>query len=312
MNVEPVAEYGCVVGEGPLWHPDEQRLYWTDIDSGRLFRYHAATGHHEQIYEGEKVGGFTLQADGGLLLFMARGAIKIWRDGALTTVVDEIPDERETRFNDVIADPSGRVFCGTMPTKENKARLYRLDVDGSLQVVLDEVGLANGMGFTPDGQHMYFTDSTAKSIYLFDYDRATGAITNQRPFVKTPAEEGIPDGMTVDAQGYVWSARWGGACLVRYAPDGTEERRISFPVPKSHALYLVVRSTRTSTSQPQAATKKRPTARRRVRCFAFIWASKASGASRNFARASVFEDAADANFKKKLTQRRRDAKDACV
>lgn len=232
MNVEPVAEYACVVGEGPLWHPDEQRLYWTDIDTGRLFRYHAESGQHEQIYEGEKVGGFTLQTDGGLLLFMARGAIKIWRDGALTTVVDEIPGERESRFNDVIADPSGRVFCGTMPTKDKKARLYRLDIDGSLQVVLDGVGLSNGMGFTPDGQHMYFTDSTAKSICLFDYDRATGAITNQRPFVQTPDDEGVPDGMTVDAQGYVWSARWGGSYIVRYAPDGTEERRISLPVPK--------------------------------------------------------------------------------
>jgi sugar lactone lactonase YvrE len=232
MNIEAVADCACVVGEGPLWHPDEQCLYWTDIDAGRLFRYHPATSTHEQVYEGEKVGGLTLQADGALLLFMARGAIKIWRDGVLTTVVEEIPDERETRFNDVIADPVGRVFCGTMPAKEKKARLYLLDTDGSLRVVLEGVGLSNGMGFTPDVRHLYFTDSTARSISLFDYEQATGIITNRRLFVQTPDEEGVPDGMTVDAEGYVWSARWGGSCLVRYAPDGTEEQRISLPAPK--------------------------------------------------------------------------------
>src|SRR5215831_17419022 len=117
MEPELVADHACVVGEGPLWHPDERRLYWVDIGRGRLFRYDPATSGHEMVYEGEAVGGFTVQADGALLLFMARGAVKIWRDGQLTTVIDELPDERTTRFNDVIADPAGRVFCGTMPTQ---------------------------------------------------------------------------------------------------------------------------------------------------------------------------------------------------
>ncbi len=232
MQPELIADYACACGEGPLWHPDEGRLYWVDIDTGRMFRYSPATGEYEQCYSGEKIGGFTIQADGALLLFMARGAVAVWRDGELETVVEEIPEERETRFNDVIADPAGRVFCGTMPTRERKGRLYRLDTDGTLTRLLDGIGCANGMGFTPDRRHMYFTDSGPREIYLFDYDEGTGDISNRRVFARTPAGEGLPDGMTVDAEGCVWSARWDGGCLVRLTPDGTEERRIEFPAPK--------------------------------------------------------------------------------
>jgi sugar lactone lactonase YvrE len=232
MEPELIADYQCVIGEGPLWHPGEKRLYWVDIPAGRMFRYDPASGAHEQCYEGEVVGGFTVQSDGALLLFMARGAVKILRDGELTTVIAEIPDERDSRFNDVIADPAGRVFCGTMAAGERLGRLYRLDLDGKLTRLLEGIGCSNGLGFTPDRKRMYYTDSPKREIYLFDYDRGSGAITNQRVFVRTPEGEGSPDGMTVDAEGFVWSARWDGGCLARYAPNGTEERRISFPARK--------------------------------------------------------------------------------
>ena len=229
MEATPVADYECVCGENPLWHPTEKRLYLTDIETGRLFRYDPATGEHECFYEGKTVGGFTFQTDGSLLLFMARGAVKVWRDGAFTTVIEEIPDERESRFNDVIADPRGRVFCGTMPTSERPGRLYRLDTDGSITRVLDGVKCSNGMGFTLDGKRLYYTDSEDYTISLFDYDIETGAIANRRPFYRNPESDGLPDGMTVDAEGYVWSARWDGSCLVRIAPDGSVARRVEFP-----------------------------------------------------------------------------------
>ncbi|HXF64309.1 MAG TPA: SMP-30/gluconolactonase/LRE family protein [Caldilineaceae bacterium] len=238
MEPELIADYQCVTGEGPLWHPTEQRVYWTDIPTGRMFRYDPKTGHHEQFYSGDVVGGFTIQDDGALLLFQARGAVKIWRDGKLETILEEIPDERETRFNDVFADPEGRVFCGTMPTKERKGRLYRLDPDRTLTLLLEGIGISNGMGLTPDRRQLYYTDSAAKQIYLFDYDQATGAISNQRVFVDSRDEEGVPDGMTVDAEGYVWSARWDGSCLIRYTPDGREERRIHFPAKKVSSVIF--------------------------------------------------------------------------
>jgi sugar lactone lactonase YvrE len=238
MEPELIADYQCVTGEGPLWHPAERRLYWIDIPKGRIFRYEPATGRHEQCYEGEVIGGFTIQADGALLLFMAKGAVKIWREGALTTVVDEIADERASRFNDVIADPAGRVFCGTMSSPDHAGRLYRLDLDGRLTKLLDGIGTSNGLGFTPDRKQMYYTDTRKREIYLFDYDQASGAISHQRLFVKVPEGEGGPDGMTVDAEGYVWSARWGGSRLVRYTPEGVEERRIAFPAQKVSSVVF--------------------------------------------------------------------------
>ena len=234
MTTEPelIADYRCKTGEGPLWHPDERRLYWVDIPAGRMFRYDPATGDHEQCYEGEVVGGFTVQADGALLLFGAWGAVTIWREGQLETIVDEIPDERDSRFNDVIADPEGRVFCGTMATTDHAGRLYRLDPDGTITPVLDGVRISNGLGFSPDRTQLYYTDSPTLTISVFDYDRRSGTIANRRDFVRTPEGEGIPDGMTVDAEGAVWSARWDGGCLVRYTPQGVEERRITFPAKK--------------------------------------------------------------------------------
>ena len=235
MEPRVVANVDCATGEGPLWHPEERCLYWVDIPNGHLYRYDPDRGAHTLAFSGPPIGGFTLQEDGSLLLFMARGAVAIWREGrALEMVLEEIPTMRETRFNDVIADPAGRVFCGTMPRPNAPALLYRLDPDGALTLILDDVGLSNGMGFTPDRRGMYYTDTRKQKIFLFDYDEATGALANQRVFVDVPVVEGEghPDGMTVDAEGTVWSARWDGHCLVQVTPGGEEIRRVSFPVPK--------------------------------------------------------------------------------
>jgi D-xylonolactonase len=233
MQPDLIADYACITGEGPLWHPMEQRLYWVDIPQGRLFRYNPTTGHHEICHQAtEAIGGFTIQADGALLLFMARGAVRRWHDGTLTPLIAEIPDERESRFNDVIADPEGRVFCGTMPTETRLGRLYRLDPDGALTLMLREVDISNGMGFSPDLRHLYYTESRRRIIYRFTYDRTTGALTRRRVFVEVPPGQGVPDGLTVDAKGYVWSARWGGGCIVRYTPEGEEDARLNFPAKK--------------------------------------------------------------------------------
>ena len=238
MSLELIADYGCIVGEGPMWHPLENAVYWADIPQGRIFRYDPSSGEHGLVFESGEVGGFTVQADGSLLLFMGGGAVATLRDGELQYHIREIAEERRSRFNDVIADPSGRVFCGTMPSPDHLGSLYRLDTDGSITKVLGDIGISNGMGFTPDAKQMYFTDSPTHNIYIFDYDIESGELSNRRVFVNTGENDGIPDGMTVDADGYVWSARWDGSSLVRYSPDGEQVNRIWFPARKVSSVVF--------------------------------------------------------------------------
>lgn len=233
MAAEPavVANYGHRIGENPLWHTDEERLYWCGIYEGGLYRYDPATDRHEQVYDGERIGGFTFQADGSVLLFQAEGAVRIWRDGEEVTETIVSPGAvHDQRFNDVIADSRGRVFCGTYsPAGEQTAALYRLDTDGSLTRLLADRDLSNGLGFSPDRETLYYTESRAGRIHEFDYDEVSGNLENRRTFLEVDPETGIPDGLTVDANGDIWSAMSGGGCVVRYAPDGTERERIPIP-----------------------------------------------------------------------------------
>jgi sugar lactone lactonase YvrE len=237
-NDEPelIVDYACETGENPLWHPIERRLYWTDIPNGRLFCYNPIDGFHEQCYQGRPVGGFTVQSDGSLLLFMDRGMIAVWRRNALLEVISEIPEEQSSCFNDVIADPCGRVFCGIMSTPERKGRLYRLDLDGSLHLLLEGIGCSNGMAFSRDSKSFYYTDSFAREIYLFDYDIEDGAICNQRVFADFSKADGLPDGVTMDADGQLWSALWDGACVVRLLLNGEIEKRIMLPTREVSSL----------------------------------------------------------------------------
>jgi len=242
-----IADTHCHTGEGPVYHPDEDVLYWVDIPVGDLYRYESAFdetgrdagGEYEQVldYDGT-IGGYTVQESGDLLLFCDRGTIRPWNaeSGLSDPVVEEIPEERDSRFNDVIADPEGRVYCGTMPTEDGGGRLYRLDTDGSLTTLETGVDIPNGLGFAPDRNRLYFTETEADRIYRYRYDRETGALSDRETFVDTSDVEGFPDGMTVDAEGHVWSAFWNGGRVKRYAPDGTEERRVEFPAKKVSAI----------------------------------------------------------------------------
>lgn len=235
-RVQRVADVRAHTGEGPLWHPDERCLYWVDIPAGRLYRYEPAADEHGLAYETDDapLGGFTIEADGALLLF-THGVVSRWAPGdEAAEPVTEI--DADTRFNDVIADPGGRVFCGTMPAADELGDLYRLETDGEATVVREGVDIPNGMGFSGDRATFYFTESEARRIYAYDYDRATGELSSERTFVETPAGDGIPDGMTVDEEDHVWSARWDGGRVVRYAPDGTAVDEIDLPARKVSAV----------------------------------------------------------------------------
>jgi D-xylono/L-arabinono-1,4-lactonase len=236
LDPEPIVDYVCETGENPLWHPIERRLYWCDIPNGRLFRYDPATGAHEQCYEGRTIGGFTMQADGSLLLFMDQGTIAVWREDRPIQIISQIVNEQSSRFNDVIADPRGRVFCGTMSSEQSTGSLYRLDVDGSIHRMLQDIGCSNGMAFTLDRRGFYYTDSFAREIYLFDYNAEDGSIGNRRIFARFDEADGLPDGATLDAEGRLWSAMWDGSCIVRFLPDGGIDKKIELPTRKTSSL----------------------------------------------------------------------------
>lgn len=236
---ELVADFRCDTTEGPLWHEDARVLYWLDIPAGRLFRHDPVSGQSDQVYMADgQIGGFTIQADGSLLLFGERGHIWTWdpRTGATQTVIAEIPAERGTRFNDVIADPEGRVFAGTMPDGERPGHLYRLDPNGDLTLVLADVGVSNGMGFTPDLTALYHTNSTTRTIMRYPYNRASGEIGLGEVVVQVADGQGVPDGMAVDEQGDLWSARWDGNALFHYTPSGELLGSITFPARKVSSL----------------------------------------------------------------------------
>lgn len=242
-----IADTRCETGEGPLWHPDDAALYWTDIPNGDLYRFDPAVDDHERVLDhDEAIGGFTIQADGSLLLFTARSAVRRWVPPTLETpdesgldpdpIRDPIPGETDTRFNDVITDPRGRVFAGTMPTDDRLGALYRFDTDGTVTTVFDGLDVPNGMAFDDRADSFYLTSSADHVIYRFDYDVDTGAIDNHDVWLETAQDDGVPDGMTIDDEGSFWSARWNGGCVVHYDSDGTEIERISFPARKVSSI----------------------------------------------------------------------------
>lgn len=221
----------CETGEGPLWHDTTNALLWVDIPAGRVYRYNPEDGRNEVVYEHHgMIGGYTIQHDDSLVLFASDGAILHFDHARIEAIVPQIDEVVGSRFNDVIADPEGRVYCGTMPLKDDApARLYRLDRDGSLHLVFDDIQLSNGMGFSPDLSTFYHTDSNARRIYRMPYDRATGQLGEREVLVQVPEGEGVPDGMAVDTDGTIWSARWGGNAIFRYSPEG--ELLETFPMP---------------------------------------------------------------------------------
>lgn len=234
-HIESVANYHCVTGENPLWRASEGRIYWEDIETGRLFRADAASGQHECFFRGAKVGGFTFQADGSLLLFEENRIARLTTDGE-RRVLREGLDSEMARFNDVIADPEGRVFAGTIGTTDENGGLFCVERDGSVRLCWRGTGCANGMAFTPDGRGFYWTCSTTRRIFLADYDRAAGALSNRRVFYAAPEAEGIPDGMAVDTEGHVWTTRWDGQAIYRLTPQAEIVERIELPVAKVSSL----------------------------------------------------------------------------
>ena len=224
-----LANAHCGCGENPFYDAERSRLLWGDIPNGRVYALDLKTGQWGRIHEGDQqVGGFTLQADGSLLLFRERNIARLRDDGSAEVLVD--CSHLDTgRFNDVIADPQGRVFAGTMGSGGQKnGGLFRVERDGSMEQLWDGTECANGMAFTGDGRGLFWTDTGGRVIYICDYDRDTGALTNRRPFWESNGR-GVPDGLTIDCDGNLWVAFYDQGCLKCISANGEVGREVKIP-----------------------------------------------------------------------------------
>jgi len=235
VKLVDVIEAGDVLGEGPLWNPRDQRLWWTDIQGRRLRSLDLASRDIVDIPTPERIGSFAFIANraDALLVAFETGLARFFPE---TRVVEWIarPEVGGTgrRFNDGRTDRQGRFWTGTMVEDETcaeaaSASLWRLDGQGGLAACENGVSISNGLATSPDGRTLYFADSPRQLIFAYDLDPQTGAISRKRIFAEI--EHGYPDGATVDAEGRLWSARWGVGEVVCHAPDGAVLEVVEIP-----------------------------------------------------------------------------------
>ncbi len=241
---EIFADCRCTVGEGPVWSSAEEILYWIDIVKGVVFRKGMDTGcNNYECFQLDigKIGGITLAENGSFLLFAEKGKVWKWWPGLNPQLYTELDEASESRFNDVIAGDNGQVYCGVAPKKNGETgSLWRMNADKSFLCIEREIcGMPNGMGFSPDRRYFYFTVSDEKVIYRYNYDNVSGNITGRHPMIVTADHEGVPDGMTVDSAGCLWSAQWNGSRLIKYSPEGKVLRVYNFPIAKITSVVKV-------------------------------------------------------------------------
>jgi sugar lactone lactonase YvrE len=265
---ETVGDVRAALGEGPYWVPDEDWLLWVDIAGAMLHRTDVATGATSSdkldavSAAFPALGGGILTAGGNKLTLrlparpasqssaqepaqssaqepvqeparssaqeQAREQGQRW----VARAVAQAPARDEVRFNDGAVDPAGRVWIGSMHEGETEpvGELYRLDAGSVLTPIAKGAIVSNGLGWSPDGSRLYYSDSGLHRVDMFDYDPATGEAFQRRPFVDLSNVQGSPDGLTVDADGCVWVAMWGGGVLRRFAPSGQPDAILPVPV----------------------------------------------------------------------------------
>ena len=221
------------LGEGPVWDATEDALYWVDIQEGLLQRFEPASGRLDRWVLPERVGALALRRDDGLVLALASGFATFEPEtGALERLAAPEAHLPGNRFNDGKCDARGRFWAGTMheEARHLTGALYRLDPGGACHAIETGIGISNSLAWSPDDSTFYFADTLRGTIFAYDFDVDAGTLSNRRTFAEAGAAPGAPDGSTVDAEGFLWNARWGGSCVVRYAPDGRIDRIVDLPV----------------------------------------------------------------------------------
>jgi sugar lactone lactonase YvrE len=243
INPELILDARALLGEGPIWDARASVLYWVDIAGCKVHIFKPATGGDRAIDVGQPVGTVVPRRAGGVMVALRDGFAALDLDSsALTMIADPEAHLPGNRFNDGKCDPAGRFWAGTMRQAEDQrggGSLYRLDPDLSVHKMLGDVTVANGIAWSSDARTMYFIDTPTMTVAAFDYNLETGDIANPRPVVHTPDGPGFPDGMTIDAEGMLWVAYWGGWRVVRWNPHTGEALAvIELPVERVTAPWF--------------------------------------------------------------------------
>jgi sugar lactone lactonase YvrE len=220
------------IGEGPSWDDGDQSLLWVDIAGQRVRRLDPADGSTWQRTFDQMVGAVLPRSAGGLALCLQDG---VWLtdsdEGSVRRLVAIEADDPDTRLNDVKVDRAGRLWGGTMAldARPDAGAFYRIGADGSLAVIASPTTISNGIDWSPDDGLMYYIDSARHRVDVFDFDLASGTALDRRPFISFEESAGLPDGMTVDAEGCLWVAFYDGWSVRRYTPAGDLDRIIGLP-----------------------------------------------------------------------------------
>jgi sugar lactone lactonase YvrE len=232
-TVELALDVRADLGEGPCWDPFRGALAWVDINRSELHFFAPETGQDEVVDLGQAVGAVAPRASGGLVLALRDGFGLLDSETSRLELV--APVERENplnRMNDGKCDPQGRFWAGTtaLDGSAGAGSLYRFDPERGAVRMLSNVTISNGLDWSPDGTTMYYADSATQRVDRFDWDGELGTISNRTPLIEIPAPHGMPDGLTVDAEGFLWVALWDGSTIRRYSPEGRLDRVVEVPV----------------------------------------------------------------------------------
>jgi sugar lactone lactonase YvrE len=234
VRAEQVTGQEAFHAEGPVWWPGWGGLRYVDMLAGDVLTLRD-DGGVDRLNVGQVAAALRPRHGGGAVLGVERGFALEDPDGTVRTL-PELWSDDGVRMNDGACDPDGRFYCGSMAydARPGAGVLHRLDPDGSTHVVLHGVTISNGLEWSPDGARAFYADTPTQCVAVFAYDRETG-LHDGRPFAEVPEDAGAPDGLTVDAEGGVWVALYGGGAVRRYAPDGTLDAVVELPTPKPTA-----------------------------------------------------------------------------
>jgi sugar lactone lactonase YvrE len=229
---EVIVPRNAQLGEGSIWNPTKNILYWIDIDQGILYSFDPITNIENHFELGQKVGTVVPIDTGGVLVALKDGIYAYnLKNHSSKLITSPEKDKLENRFNDGKCDPAGRFWVGSLGPHQ-KAALYRIDFKGNCKKMIDSVSTSNGIVWTSDKKTMYYIDTPTGCVNAFDYDNNTGDISNNRIVIRFTGGIGYPDGMTIDSEDMLWIAHWGGSCVGKWNPKtGKLVSKVEVPAP---------------------------------------------------------------------------------